>query len=162
MTITTAPAYRPGNALRLGKTGATELHPALIGPFKDGYAPVIYLSDGHETTAPSDSISTAAESAAIRASRTDLDPADAEREAARPAKVAVLYVNTYSDGHASRRVVELDAPDAADDIEAWWEVDVLSETGDGHGADRDVSAHYEATVLYAPDAALVGQSREWA
>ena len=155
----TTTKYRPGNALRFGKAG-TELHPALIGPFTDGHAPIIFLSDGHETTAHSDYVSTAEESARIRALRTDEDPADVAREAARPAKVAVLIENTYSDGHTSRRVVELDAPGG--DLDDWWEYDVLAETGDGHGLYHDVSSHYEATVLYAPDAALIGQSREWA
>jgi len=75
--------------------------------------------------------------------------------------VTVKIENTYSDGHSSTSEHELDNPEDTNDLEDWWEDYVWELTGDGHGADRDVSSLYEATIIRADDEELVGQTREW-
>lgn len=82
-------------------------------------------------------------------------------------KVTVRIENDYEDGHSSQREVVLDAPDNLDfaaglSLEDWWEEVVFPETGDGHGADSDLGSCYTATITACPNAALVGQSTEWA
>lgn len=66
--------------------------------------------------------------------------------------------NTYSDGHDSRQIHELDDADIpADEDEMWdflWEF-----TGDGTG--ENLNAYYEITILEAAEPSLVGRTREW-
>lgn len=85
--------------------------------------------------------------------------------------VMVKIENTYSDGHASSREVEVDAPelefhglDGTVGIipDEWWDDEVFWRTGDGHGAEHpDVTALYTATIIRADVASLVGQTFEW-
>lgn len=162
MTTTT---YRPGYASRLERGGTASV-PALIGqnPDERGNHTVIYLDTAQETTKHSDYVSTWEEVASIRANRPDTPAEHLARVLARPTKVAVLIENTYADGHTSKRVVEVTAPDAPGDVDEWWQDTVEPETGDGHGAEHPrLGFYYEATVLYAPApyAHLVGARQDW-
>ena len=82
-------------------------------------------------------------------------------------KVTVKIENDYSDGHHSEREVVLDAPDNLDSskgqsLNDWFEEVVYPETGDGHGAGRDLGSCYTATIVKAEgQSALDGQSIEW-
>lgn len=67
--------------------------------------------------------------------------------------------NTYSDGHESTVVCDVDeATLPLGDEDALWE-ELWTYTGDGHGENLD--AIYEVTILEAADPALVGLSREF-
>lgn len=75
--------------------------------------------------------------------------------------VIVRIENTYEDGHESTLEVEVGDPPNVDDLEDWWEDQVWEHTGDGHALGSGMGAWYEATIIEADDASLVGLSMEW-
>lgn len=75
-------------------------------------------------------------------------------------RLRVQVENTYSDGHQSERVQEIQV-EPFEDLEELWEL-LREFTGDGHGIGRDVDALYTVTVLESPNRPeLVGLSNEW-
>ncbi len=75
-------------------------------------------------------------------------------------RLRVQVENTYSDGHQSERVQEIQV-EPFDDLEELWE-QLHAYTGDGHGIGRGVDALYTVTVLESPNRPeLVGLSNEW-
>jgi hypothetical protein len=75
--------------------------------------------------------------------------------------VTVRIENTYEDGHESVLEVEVESPEVPTDLEEWWEERVWEHTGDGHALGSGMGAWYEATIIEADDASLVGLSMEW-
>jgi hypothetical protein len=74
----------------------------------------------------------------------------------------VRIENTYSDGHTSTHTVEVPAPHLDDDLENWWDEEVLVHTGDGHGEDGSLGFLYQATIVEADELPLmIGMAREW-
>jgi hypothetical protein len=83
-------------------------------------------------------------------------------------KVRLLVENTYSDGHESERVVDVDAPPAGTDaLEDWWQETAFNETGDGHYTEvyeatgARLGSCYTVTILAAEDRHLIGRENEW-
>lgn len=126
--------FEPGSALRLDNRG-TCLFPALVARTDQRERFAVVFMDGTTSTMHADYVSTARESAAIRAMRWDLPEDAGARELARYDQVAF----TLTDDAGTVTVGTALPPEG--DVLAWWE----SVTPEGR----------VARVLYAPAGAQV-------
>lgn len=87
-------------------------------------------------------------------------------EARAGGQVTVYITNTYECGRESDREIVVPAPDVdltdEDQLDAWWDMYVHDETGDGHPCGSRDHAYYEATIVEAPGHdELVGLTMSW-
>lgn len=98
------------------------------------------------------------------ASKSNDAPENALQSSAVTELVELRIENTYEDGHESIVTVRIPGPDDPndeDDVDAWWDDDVFTHTGDGYGAKHPkLGCFYEATVISGPSH-MVGTKREW-
>lgn len=81
-----------------------------------------------------------------------------------PGTILVRIENSYSDGHEStvtKRITAPENPDNEDELDEWWNDEVFTLTGDGHGEKNPgLDSSYSAEILDGP-AELVGKTYEW-
>jgi hypothetical protein len=77
-------------------------------------------------------------------------------------RVTVEVSNTYVCGRQSGGIEYVRYPMRGECLDAWWDEEVSTVTGDGHPCGSSEHALYEAVVLAAPHAPeLVGHSWSW-